>query len=394
MPDCILTDGRLLLEVKDRLAAGGADLKPAYDALIRDAEAALSSGPFSVTSKASIPPSGDKHDYMSRGPYWWPNPATPDGLPYIRKDGQHNPDAGIDRDSLGKMNSAVCTLALADWLSGRHEFAQHAVELLRAWFLDPRTKMNPHLNYAQAVPGRNDGRGIGIIDMSRASQLIDAIVLLRSSGALPAEDEAAIRHWFEQYLQWLLESPNGQDARAAKNNHGSWYDVQVCTYAIFLGKVELARQVLEKTKLRIDSQIQPDGSQPHELGRTNSLGYCTMNANAMLQLATLGSKVGVDLANYVGPQGQSIRKAIGWLSERYTDRQPWEHEQISRFNAVAAAGLLRQASLLWHEPAYERMIAQFPAESSAIWAAASREQLVRERMNLIMPALMPHVGKE
>ena len=48
----------------------------------------LSDGPWSVMDKQHVPPSGDKHDYMSLGPYWWPDPDKPDGLPYIRRDGE------------------------------------------------------------------------------------------------------------------------------------------------------------------------------------------------------------------------------------------------------------------------------------------------------------------
>ena len=39
-----------------------------------------------VDGKKLVAPSGDKHDYISVGTYWWPNPDTSDGLPYIRRD--------------------------------------------------------------------------------------------------------------------------------------------------------------------------------------------------------------------------------------------------------------------------------------------------------------------
>ncbi|HEV2835552.1 MAG TPA: alginate lyase family protein, partial [Pyrinomonadaceae bacterium] len=81
----------------------------------RDAQKTLLSGPFSVTTKTVTPPSGDKRDYMSQAPYFWPNPATKEGLPYIRRDGERNPE--IDKINnhrvLDQMEAAVETLALA-----------------------------------------------------------------------------------------------------------------------------------------------------------------------------------------------------------------------------------------------------------------------------------------
>ena len=65
--------------------------------------------------KTITPPSGDKHDYMSQAPYWWPDPAKADGRPYIRRDGQRNPEINrlTDHDNLGRLTSAVATLGLA-----------------------------------------------------------------------------------------------------------------------------------------------------------------------------------------------------------------------------------------------------------------------------------------
>ena len=74
------------------MRAADARTRPAWTAVETAAGAALSAGPFSVTDKAVVPPSGDKHDDMSQAPYWWPNPATPNGLPYVQRDGERNPE--------------------------------------------------------------------------------------------------------------------------------------------------------------------------------------------------------------------------------------------------------------------------------------------------------------
>ena len=66
------------------------------------------------------PPSGDKRDYMSMGPYWWPDPNKKDGLPYIRKDGRINPESKQMEAGtyLKKTCSALQALGYASYYSG------------------------------------------------------------------------------------------------------------------------------------------------------------------------------------------------------------------------------------------------------------------------------------
>ena len=172
-----------LNETKRRLDANDAALRPALDRLKRDADRALGAGPFAVTHKELAPPSGDKHDYMSVAPYWWPNPRTADGLPYLRRDGEVNPerDQTSDRKRFGDLIQCVKTLALGYFFTGRENYAAHAAKLLRAWFIDDATQMNPHLRYAQAIPGLNQGRGAGIIETHNLPELLDAVGLLNAS---------------------------------------------------------------------------------------------------------------------------------------------------------------------------------------------------------------------
>jgi hypothetical protein len=169
---------------------------PAREALVKQADQALRTPPSSVMDKKAKPPSGDKHDYMSVGPYWWPDPSKPDGLPYIRKDGETNParvDDQTDNATFKKLLSAVPTLALAYRETGREEYAAHAAKLLRVWFLDPATKMNPNLNYGQAIPGRMDGRGIGIIDTAGMLEVMQALPWLEKSSAWTIADRDGMK---------------------------------------------------------------------------------------------------------------------------------------------------------------------------------------------------------
>ena len=91
-PRVFLLNAKTLTANKQRARQHDPSLATALAKLESDAKKALNVGPFSVTTKEAIPPSGDKHDYMSQAPYFWPGPGEPNGLPYIRRDGERNPE--------------------------------------------------------------------------------------------------------------------------------------------------------------------------------------------------------------------------------------------------------------------------------------------------------------
>lgn len=352
-------------QARKQLRNGDSRLKPALEKLLHEADEALEAGPFSVMDKSRTPPSGDKHDYMSMGPYWWPDSTKPDGLPYIRRDGERNPESGqgYDRPRLGALVGAVERLALAYFFTDEEPYAEHATRLLRAWFLDPRTRMNPHLEFGQAIPGRVDGRGIGIIETRSFAGVVDAIGLIEQSRSWTGPDQQGMRAWMAAYLDWLLNSEHGKDEQDEHNNHGTWYDVQVASLALFTGDERLARDVLEGSKsARFDQHILPDGRQPHELARTRSLSYSVMNLEGLCQLAELGRHVGVDLWNYESPTGGSIRRALEYLAPYSDPEVPWPGEQITRTDPDLLLLHFRRAQFVYGDSTYGRMIDELPEE--------------------------------
>ncbi len=359
-------DKERLLSTKQRIAARDESLQPAFAKLLADAESALSAGPFSVIDKTLTPPSGDKHDYISFGPYWWPDPTTPSGLPYIRKDGLVNPESrtGADWLSLHNMATAVTTLVLASYLDDNETCARRAAMLLRTWFLDPESRMNPHLQYGQAIPGRVDGRGTGIIDTMVLPPVVDVIELLGDLPALTGEETAELRAWFARYLAWLLTSEHGKEEQAARSNHGTWYDVQVVRFALFTGDTDLARKTLASVNTRrIALQIMPNGAQPSELARTRSFGYSVMNLTGMVRLAEMAEALGIDLWHFQTPDGRCLRAALDYLAP-YADRNlQWPHKQIEEVNQLSLLPLLLAGRRAYPSAKYEEMIACLPEEA-------------------------------
>jgi hypothetical protein len=354
-PVVLVLDADALMDTRRRVASGDAALKPALERLRREADAVMKAGPWSVMDKAAVPPSGDKHDYMSLGTYWWPDPAKPDGLPYIRRDGEKNPEGdALDHASLARMRSAVETLALAWFLTNRPDYAARAATLLRTWYLDPATAMHPHLEFGQGIPGRCTGRAIGIIDTAGDVSLLDFVGMLRGSSQWPETDHRALQGWYRRYLDWLLTSAHGQGESRTQNNHATWYDAQVAGFALFTGQPDLARRHLTAVpERRLAAQIEPDGRQPAELSRTRSLTYTAFNLNALFTLARLGGHVGVDLWNSRTPDGRGIRKAIDWLVPYVTGNLAWPYQQIGELPREVLCRLLRMAAVAYGDIAYE-----------------------------------------
>jgi hypothetical protein len=353
----LLIDGAYLASVRGRVRSGDETLKAAVAALEDDAKKAVAMKPPSVMDKTVTPASGDKHDYMSQAPYWWPDPAKTDGRPYIRRDGVRNPEINriTDHDNLGRLTSAVSTLGLAFAMTGRDEYAAQAARLVRVWFLDPATRMSPHLNYGQGIPGINEGRGIGIIETRGLPDMLDGVRLLTGSPQWTAADEAGLQSWMRAYLKWLTDSPYGQDEGKNGNNHETWYDVQVASLAFYTGQPDLARRTLDGSRSRIARQIEPDGRQPRELERTRSWDYSEFNLTAFFNLATLGERVGVDLWGYRTPDGRSLRQAVDFMVPYASGERKWPDPQITDFRPGVIHRVLRRAAAAWKEPKYRAL---------------------------------------
>ena len=353
------------LEKAKAAAAADESVAKALKKLLADADKALAVAPPAVTQKTKVPPSGDKHDYMSIAPYYWPDPAAKDGLPYQRKDGKVNPEsrdeAANDTLRARLVGATVETLALGYYFSGDEKYAEHAAKILRTWFLDPATKMTPHFRFAQAVPGVNDGRGTGILEARGLADAADAATLLAGSKHWSAADQQALLAWAAAYFEWLTTSKNGQDERAAKNNHGTWYDVQATKWALVLGRKDQARAICsEATERRIAVQIQPDGKQPLELSRTASFSYSCFNLRALSTLAGLGEHAGVDLWKHRSADGRSLVAALDFLVPYLgKNPKPWTMQQIHESNDDDVLPVLRAAALATGDERYESLLKEY-----------------------------------
>jgi len=359
-------DGARLNSWRERALSGDTTARGLISRLRQQADQLLDMHPLSVMDKGITPVSGNKHDYMSQAPYFWYDSTKPNGLPYMRRDGERNPEINkiSDHHNLAELGDAVQVLSLCWYLTGENRYAQKATSLLQHWFLDTATKMNPHLEYGQAIPGLNNGRGIGIIETIPLIGIADAARLLETSGAgsasgdrpastaWSASDAASLKQWYAQYLHWMLTSKNGMEEHAAANNHGTWYLAQATTLALFTGDTATSRMLAEEGKAKMDHQIASDGKMSEELRRTNGLGYSTYNLRAWFTLAHLARHTRVDLFSYTNTQNGSIRKAFDWLIPYALGARKWEYEQISGYNKEDIYALLLQAAPVYNDATY------------------------------------------
>ena len=330
-------DARHLSDVKawlDRPFYAGA-----YNRLLDRADGLLGEKPLTVMMKDKTAASGDKHDYMSQARYYWPDPSKPDGLPYINVDGVSNPEINrLDRIRLGVTADRIKTLALAWYFSGDEKYAAKATEFIRAWFLDKETAMNPNLEYAQVAPGHfNDrGRSYGLIDTYSFVEMLDAVALLENSRSFSKKDSKDLKKWFASLTQWMLTSHQGIEEAKAANNHSIAYDAQILAFALYTGDRSTAEKIVRAfPEKRIFSQIKPDGSQPHELGRTLAYHYSNYNIEHMIDVLLMSKNMGLNIDNATSPDGVNFYKSVDFIAGYVgKDVSSWPYKQISGWDSA------------------------------------------------------------
>lgn len=296
--------------------------------ILQAADAALKMEPVTITRFRAKLSEGGLNDFYSNGDYWWPDPAKTNGLPYIQRDGQTNPDNFIfHRQLVRQLSDAVAALGAAYKITGNDRYVKKAAGLLRVFFLDPATRMNPNLQYAQAVPGVSPGRGTGIIDTLHIIEIPRAIEAMESSPAFPPEVLSGMKKWFADYVAWMTTSKNGHDEASSANNHAVAFWLQVAVFAQFTGdgkNITECRRRFEE--VFVPRQMTNDGSFPRELARTKPYGYSIFQLDNMVTLCQVLSTTNNDLWNFTLPDGRNIHKAVEFIYPHLADKSTWPYK--------------------------------------------------------------------
>jgi hypothetical protein len=315
----INVDGNALDKVKQRFEDKTASKESiaAYEALLTESNKLLITPNQSVMEKGFTPPSNNKHDYLSLSRYWWPDPIKEDGLPWIKKDGQTNPDTqqgDVDKGRIEFSTKSIQALSYAYFFSGNEQYAEKGTSWIRTWFLNESTRMNPNLEFAQSVPGINEGRRSGILDGRIIPQrVLDSITIFSQSKHWTKEDNEKMNVWLNEYLTWLTESDLGKDGAKQTNNHGSWYAYQVSAIALYLDKPATIKEAVSLAKDIFSKQFDANGAQPEELERTRSYFYSTFNLDAITGVAMIADKANIPFWDTKANNGATILTGIDFL---------------------------------------------------------------------------------
>jgi len=354
--------------------------------ILRAADGYLNEGPVTVTAASSPRSRGGKHDYFSEGDYWWPNPKDPDG-PYIRRDGFSNPANFNDhREALIRLSLHVPALTAAWMITRDRKYARHAALHLQAWFVDVPTRMNPSLNYAQAIWGVSPGRGTGVIDTLHLIEVSRAARHLERSGAMKQAEFGEVLGWFAQYLDWMCTSTNGKDEEAAKNNHGACWAAQAAAFADLTGNKDVMALCRDRYRKHLmPDQIAADGSFPLELARTKPYSYSLFDLDVLAILCQVASVPGITEDNlwlYGVGEGIRYRKAVEFMFPFIEDKSKWPYahdveyfddlpnRQPSLLFAGLAYGEAKYIELwkkLRPDPATAEIIRNFPVRQPLLW---------------------------
>lgn len=338
--------------------------------VLRDANRYLHEAPRTIASVRAPRSAGGLHDYFSEGDYWWPNPENPNG-PYIRRDGESNPDNFVaHRDLLIRLSVQMPALTAAWVLTGRRAFADHATAHLRAWFVDSATRMNPNLKYAQAIHGIDTGRSIGIIDTVHLVEVAQAAILLSQRHAIDAATEKGTRQWFTEYLHWLTTSDRGLEERAAKNNHGSCWLLQAAEFATYVTDNSVRDACRDRFRdTLVPNQIAPNGSFPLELARTKPYSYSLFNLDILGMCARVLSDAKDDLWAYRPARGAGLEAAFAFMAPYIENKSRWPYRHdVEYFDDLP----VRQPSLLFAGLDYRR------SEYLDLWQRLNPEPTVPE----------------
>lgn len=348
-PETLAWSAASLVAAKRAWLAGDVSVAADVRAIVAQAERDLAEHKIEsvVSSKTAKTPAGiDPHDYFSVPPYWWPNPDTPDGLPYVARDGRRSPEfwAG-NYKAMSTLAAVVPRLALAWWFTGDERFAAHASTALRVWFLDTETRMNPNFRHAQTIPGVAGGRAVGLIDAVRFLDLIEGALLLKGSPTWSEADDAGLRAWFSDFLEWCVKGEfSEQLSTRTHNNIGTWYFAQIAGYAAYCGRLEELRPLLEqRLPALVSRQFDESGQQPDELSRTRPMHYSTYNLHAWVVVGSMASRIGLDVWSGDSETGRSLRSGLYYLAGYADPDVEWPHKDIDARPREQLASLLLAA---------------------------------------------------
>jgi len=309
-----------------------------------EADRRLHEGPWSVTADRPTGMNLDPHDYYGEAPFWWPDPANR-AAPWVHREGHINPDRFLaNKAALNSTCDSIFSLGMASYFLDDPRYGREAARVINGWFLNPKTRMNPNLEYSEAIRGLNEARG-GALDGRVFIRAVQGMEFLALSGQWDPKEEAATRKWFEEYLRWLTHSKTGSDERNGGGNRAMWWTAQAAAIAVLLDDKAAAQMAFNLYRESVATrQPAPNMATLHEEDRNRALAHLAFTTEAMATTCRISQAQGVDLWNAQGRNGSAFTGAVASLTPYLGERRKWDREQITDFRAdsvyfVAFAGM-------------------------------------------------------
>ena len=237
----------------------------------------------------------DTHEYVSLAPYFWENPDTVGGIPWIERDGEVNPNAQFyDLHRLEALIDKLRWLSLAYYFTGDERYYKFAVEQINVWFINQETRMYPKMEYCQIAIGHNDNKGINTFESYYFIQVFEAIALLNQYSPFANDFTYKLKLWLRDFIKFIETSKQGQFENSMENNHGIMYDTGLIYFKI-LADGKLDKKLVKRLYGRIKSQIKEDGSQPEELKRNRAYHYSVYNLDHMIDAVDIIEGAGMEV---------------------------------------------------------------------------------------------------
>lgn len=339
--------------------------------------------PVAITSFIAERSAGDIYYFYSEGDCWWPDSLNLDG-PYIRRDGETNPDNFVaHRHAMIRFSSIVGNLTSAYLLTKDKKYVEAVMKHVRAWFINEETLMRPSLQYAQAIKGIATGRGIGIIDTVHLMEVAQSLLQLEKAGVLSEEDINGSKKWFSDYLKWMSTHPYGIDEMNAKNNHGTCWVMQAAVFARYVDNKDMIRFCSDRYKeVLLPNQMAEDGSFPRETARTKPYGYSLFNLDAMATICQTLSTTTDNLWIFSVDNTKNMLKGIDFIFPYVVDKTSWPFvHDVMYWDEWPVAhpflifGALQTGNKEWlsawseleHFPETDEVIRNLPVRNPLLW---------------------------
>jgi hypothetical protein len=343
-----------------------------HNRILQAAAHYLTQSPTPLTTLPCPRSPGTPHDFYSEAEDYWPDPSNPTG-PFVIRIGSPNPDAfTAHRDALLNFSICVPALTAAFVLTNETRYARQAMLHLRAWFLEPATRMPPSLLYGQTIPPAKTGRFEGIVEAVHLAEVVQCIPFLTNSEELAESDRTALLKWFAEYFDWLNTSRLAGLARDNKSHHGTSWLLQAAAIAHLTLNADDAPLTTLRHQFKsstIRAQIVADGTFPHELTTPNPYRNTLFNLDMLSGICVLLSTRFESVWDYELQDGPGMRTVIARMYPYIQDRGTWPYRaDAAHFNDLPN----RPPSLLFAARAYNR------PEYAELWKTLNPDPAISE----------------